>query len=155
MMSLLSKLPMFPLYYSGKTKFMPIHCSDLTDVIYHIISKNIHSKIIECVGPETLSFKEIIKKLLNLIGKKRLLIPLPLFIANISTSFFQLFPKPIITKDQIKLLKYDNVISGKYQTNFDIGVPANLFFEKEVEKYCYMWREGGQFSTKKYNSNDI
>ena len=53
-MSLLNKLPIFPLYYSGKTKFMPIHCSDLTDVIYHVISKNIYSKIIECVGPETL-----------------------------------------------------------------------------------------------------
>ena len=39
----------------------------------------------------------------------------------------------------------------KYQTNFDIGVPSTKFFDKEVEKYCYMWREGGQFSTKKYN----
>jgi len=156
MMSLLNKIPVFPLYYNGKTKFMPIHCSDLTDIIYHIISKNIHSKIVECVGPETLSFKEIIKKLLKLMGKNRLLIPLPLFIANISANFFQLFPKPIITKDQIKLLQYNNVISGKYQTNFDIGVPATRFFEKEVEKYCYMWREGGQFSTKKYNiPNDM
>jgi len=131
---------------------MPIHCSDLTDVIYHVISKNIHSKIVECVGPETLSFKEIIKKLLKLMGKNRLLVPLPLFIANISANFFQLFPKPMITQDQIKLLQYDNIISGKYQTNFDIGVPATCFFEKEVEKYCYMWREGGQFSTKKYNT---
>ena len=152
MMSLLNKIPVFPLYYNGKTKFMPIHCSDLTDVIYHVISKNIHSKIVECVGPETLSFKEIIKKLLKLMGKNRLLVPLPLFIANISANFFQLFPKPMITQDQIKLLQYDNIISGKYQTNFDIGVPATCFFEKEVEKYCYMWREGGQFSTKKYNT---
>ena len=152
MMSLLNKIPFFPLYYNGKTKFMPIHCSDLTDIIYHVISKNIHSKIVECVGPETLSFKEIIKKLLKLMGKNRLLVPLPLFIANISANFFQLFPKPMITQDQIKLLQYDNIISGKYQTNFDIGVPATCFFEKEVEKYCYMWREGGQFSTKKYNT---
>ena len=152
MMSLLNKIPVFPLYYNGKTKFMPIHCSDLTDIIYHVISKNIHSKIVECVGPETLSFKEIIKKLLKLMGKNRLLVPLPLFIANISANFFQLFPKPMITQDQIKLLQYDNIISGKYQTNFDIGVPATCFFEKEVEKYCYMWREGGQFSTKKYNT---
>ena len=119
-MTLLNRLPFFPLYHSGKTKFSPIHCSDLTDTIYHVISNNIYSKIIECVGPETLSFKEIIKKLLNLIGKKRLLIPLPLFIANISSSFFQLLPKPIITKDQIRLLKYDNITSGKYQTNFNI-----------------------------------
>ena len=48
-MSLLSNLPFFPLYYSGETKFMPIHCSDLTDVIYHIIKKNVKSNIIECI----------------------------------------------------------------------------------------------------------
>ena len=37
LMSLLNRLPIFPLYYSGKTKFMPIHCSDLTDVIFNIL----------------------------------------------------------------------------------------------------------------------
>ena len=42
--------------------------------------------------------------------------------------------------------------SGKYKTNSDIGFPAKCLFEKEVEKYCYMWRQGGQFSTEKYNS---
>jgi len=151
-MTLLSRLPVFPLYYGGDTKFIPIHCSDLTDVIYHIISKNTHSKIIECVGPEIISLKEILKKLLKLINKSRILIPLPFFVAKISANLFQLFPKPLLTLDQLKLLKYDNVTSKKYQTNYDIGVPSTRIFEQEVEKYCYMWREGGQFSTKKYNS---
>ena len=151
-MTLLSRLPIFPLYYNGKTKFMPIHCSDLTETIYYIISNNIYSKVIECVGPEIISLKDIIKKLLKLINKNRLLIPLPLFAANMSANFFQLFPKPLLTVDQLKLLKYDNILSKKYKTNSDIGVPSTRIFEKEVEKYCYMWREGGQFSTKKYNS---
>ena len=92
-MTLLSRLPMFPLYYKGDTKFAPIHCSDLTDTIYHVISNNIYSKIIECVGPEIISLKEILKKLLKLIGKNRLLLPLPFFVANISANLFQLFPK--------------------------------------------------------------
>ena len=153
-MTLLSTLPFFPLYYSGATKFAPIHCSDLTDTIYYVISKNIYSKVIECIGPDVLSLKEILKKLLKLISKKRLLIPLPFFVANISAKLFQLFPKPLLTVDQLKLLKYDNISSNKYQTNFDIGVPSTRLFEQEVEKYCYMWREGGQFSTKKYNSNN-
>ena len=39
---------------------------------------------------------------------------------------------------------------GNYKTNFDIGFPTKCFFDEEVEKYCYMWREGGQFSKKKY-----
>ena len=153
-MTLLSRLPFFPLYYNGETKFAPIHCSDLTDTIYHVVSKNIHSKIIECIGPEIFSLKEILKKLLTLIGKSRLLIPMPFFAANLSAKFFQLFPKPLLTVDQLILLKYDNIPSNKYQTNSDIGVPSTRIFEQEVEKYCYMWKEGGQFSTKKYSPNN-
>ena len=151
-MTLLSRLPIFPLYYSGKTKFVPIHCSDLTDIIYYSIEKNIDSNIIECVGPQTFTFKEIIEKLLELIEKKRILIPLPLFIASISANFFQLFPKPLLTQDQLKLLRYDNIPSGKYKTNFEINLPAKKLFTNEVEKYCYMWKEGGQFSSKNYKN---
>ena len=149
-MTLLSRLPFFPLYYNGNTKFIPIHCSDLTDIIYEIIKKGIHSKIIECVGPEEISLKNIIKKLLKLIGKNKILLPFPLFLANISAKIFQLFPKPLLTSDQLKLLRHNNIPSGKYKTNFDIGVPSTRFFEEEVKKYCYMWREEGKFSTEKY-----
>ena len=150
-MTLLNRLPVFPIYYSGRTKFMPIHCSDLTDVIYNVISKDISSQIVECVGPKIISFKEIIETLLKLINKRRILLPLPLPIANLSASFFQLFPKPLLTKDQLRLLKYDNITSGKYKTNSDFGIPSKRNFENEVKKYCYMWKEGGQFSTEKYN----
>tara|TARA_B100001564_G_scaffold340583_1_gene334400 strand:+ start:365 stop:1351 length:987 start_codon:yes stop_codon:yes gene_type:complete len=153
-MTLLNRLPFFPLYYNGNTKFQPIHCSDLTDIIYHVISKNIYSKIIECVGPEVLTLKEIIKKLLNLIGKKRFLLPLPLPIANVSARFFEIMPKPLLTRDQLRLLKYDNIPSEKYKTNSDIGIPSVRYFDAEVRKYSYMWRAGGQFSTEKYNSKE-
>ena len=149
-MKMLSILPIFPLYYNGKTKFTPIHCSDLTDIIFHVISKNIYPKIIECVGPEVLTFKEILQKLLNLIDKKRILLPLPLSLAKISAGLFELLPNPLLTRDQLRLLNYDNIISGKYKTNIDIGVPSKRYFSKEVKKYSYMWREGGQFSTEKY-----
>jgi len=147
-MTLLNRLPIFPLYYSGKTKFMPIHSSDLADIIFNVISKNIYSQIIECVGSEIITLKEILEKLLYLTNKNRLLIPLPLFMGKLSAQFFQLFPKPLLTQDQLRLLKYDNIVSGKYKTNTDIGFPAKCFFDKEVEKYCYMWKEGGQFSKK-------
>ncbi|MDC3042803.1 complex I NDUFA9 subunit family protein [Candidatus Pelagibacter sp.] len=149
-MTILSRLPIFPLYYNGNTKFTPIHCSDLCDVIYHVISNNIYSNIIECVGPEILTFKEIIQKLLKLTDKKRILLPLPLPIAELSARFFEILPKPLLTRDQLRLLKYDNILSGKYKSNFDIGAPSKKFFEEEVKKYCYMWRDGGQFSTEKY-----
>ncbi|MDC0460920.1 complex I NDUFA9 subunit family protein [Candidatus Pelagibacter sp.] len=151
-MTLLNRLPVFPLYYSGKTKFTPIHCSDLTDIIFQTITKNINSKIIECVGPEVISFREIIERLLTLINKKRLLLPMPLQLATLTAKIFQLLPNPILTEDQLRLLKYDNVLSGKYKSNSDIGVPSKKYFNEEVKKYSYMWREGGQFSTEKYST---
>ena len=156
LMTLLRRLPFFPIYYNGETKFTPIHCSDLTDIIYHIISNNITSNIIECTGPEIISFKQILQRLLKLIDKKRILIPFPLFIAEITAGIFEVMPKPMITRDQLKLLKYDNVLSGKYKTNSDIGIPSLKYFDEEVKKYCYMWRDGGQFSTENYdNKNDF
>ena len=154
-MTILNRSPIFPLYYEGKTKFAPIHCSDLTDTIYHVISKNIYSKIIECVGPEIITFKTLLEKLLLLIGKKRILIPFPLKIAEFSASLFEILPNPLLTRDQLRLLKYDNISSGKYKTNAEIGIPSVRFFDQEVKKYCYMWREGGQFSTEKYIIKDF
>ena len=151
-MNLLNRLPLFPLYYNGETRFAPIHCSDLTDIIYYVISKNIYSNIIECVGPEIISFKNIIKKLLNLIGKKRILIPFPLIFAKFTARLFEFMPNPLLTRDQLILLKYDNIPSGKYKTNFDIGIPSKKYFDNEVVKYSYMWRAGDQFSTDKYTS---
>jgi NADH dehydrogenase len=148
-MTILNRLPFFPLYYNGDTKFVPIHVSDLTKIIYQIINKEIISSTIECIGSETISLKQILKRLLKLIDKERFLIPFPLPIARLSAKFFQLMPKPVLTEDQLRLLAYDNIPSGKYKTNFDIGIQSNSLFNKEVEKYCYMWKEAGQFSKKK------
>ena len=151
-MTLLNLLPIFPLYYQGSTLFRPIHISDLTEIIYQIINQNINSTIIECIGPEEISLKNILLRLLKLINKKRFLIPFPLFFAKILASFFQIFPNPLLTIDQLKLLKYNNIPSGKYKTNFDLDMSSHANFDVEVEKYCYMWKDQGQFS--KINQKD-
>ena len=75
---------------------------------------------------------------------------MPLSIASLSAKIFQLMPNPLLTEDQLKLLKYDNVLSGKYKSNFEIGMPSKKYFDEEVKKYAFMWREGGQYSTDKY-----
>ena len=145
-MTMLNLLPFFPLYYNGKTKFIPIHVSEVSDIILHVIENKISSEIIECVGSQEYSFKEILQQLLKLINKKKFLVPLPLIIGKIMASFFEKFPKPLLTLDQLKLLKYNNILSGKYKSNFDIGLEPKLKFEEEVAKYCYMWKDGGEYS---------
>jgi len=153
-MTLLNLSPIFPIYYKGATLFRPIYISDLIEIIYQIIDKNIKSETIECIGLEEISLKDILKKLLKLIGKKRILLPLPLVVAQITAFFFQMFPKPLITIDQLKLLKYSNIPSGKNKTNFDIKLPSFANSENEVKKYSYMWRQGGEFTKIKEEENN-
>ena len=148
-LSLLNNLPFFPLYYNGKTKFTPIHASDISNLVYEVISKEIYSKSIEAVGPDVLTFIQMIEILLKCINKKRLLIPLPLSIAKLSATFFQALPNPLITLDQLRLLKYDNIKSSNGISNFDIGCSSKINFEKGVMKYAYNWMEGGQYSLRK------
>ncbi len=147
-MRLLSMLPAMPLYYDGKTKFTPIHVSDLASIIFEIVQKKITGETIECIGPEVFTFKEIILKILKSIKKKRLLFSLPLPLAKFNAKLFQMMPKPLITIDQLKLLKYHNIASNKYKTNFDIKIDATKKFENEINKYSYNWTRGGQFSKK-------
>ena len=145
--SLLNLLPLFPLYYGGKTKFTPIHVTDLAQIIFDVINKNIDEKIIECIGPQVFTFKDIIKILLKSLNKKRLIINLPLPIAKLMAKTIEtMTPNPVFTMDQLNLLRYDNIASGNYKTNFDLNLGANLKFENEIEKYSYMWKEAGQFS---------
>ncbi len=147
-MSLLSLIPIMPLYYNGKTKFTPIHVSDLSNIIFEIVQKKIKNQTIECIGPEIITFKDIILKILQSIKKKRLLLPIPLSLAKINARLFQLLPNPLLTIDQLKLLKYDNIVSKKYKTNFDLKMLANKNFEEQINLYSYNWTSGGQYSKK-------
>ncbi len=148
-MRLLSILPIMPLYYGGKTKFTPIHVSDLSNIIFEIVKRKINGETIECIGPEILTFKQILSKILISINKKRLLFPLPLPLAKINAKLFEMLPKPLLTMDQLKLLKYDNIISKKYKTNFDLKLDANKKFDDEINRYSFNWTTGGQFSKKR------
>ena len=58
-------------------------------------------------------------------------------------------PKPLLTMDQLKLLKYDNIISKEYKNNFDFKMNADRKFEDEINRYSFNWTTGGQFSKKR------
>ena len=153
-MKLLSWLPAMPLYYSGGTKFAPIHASDMAEIIFQVVKRNLKGETIQCVGPEELSFKDIILKLLNSIDKKRILIPLPLFIAKLSAKLFEKMPKPLLTQDQLSLLKYDSIANRNYKSNIDFGIQANKKFEEEIKKYSFNWKSGGQYTKNNFSKNN-
>ena len=147
-MSLLSTLPIMPLYYNGKTKFSPIHVSDIVEIIFNMIKYPEENLVLECMGPEEMTFKKIIQHILISIDKKRILFPMPYVLAKLSAKFFQLLPNPLLTEDQLTLLKYDNCKSGNYKNNFDLGYIPKKKFEEEINKYSFNWKSGGQFNVK-------
>tara|TARA_Y100000590_G_scaffold425956_1_gene534485 strand:- start:293 stop:760 length:468 start_codon:yes stop_codon:yes gene_type:complete len=155
---MLSRLPVMPLFYNGDTKFTPIHVSDLAEIIFKAISDEIKNETIECIGPEVISFKEILNTLLKAIDKNRILISVPLPLAKLQAILLEYLPsflqggRKLLTLDQLKLLKYDNIASKKYKTNIDLKMNKSLkYFEEEVLKYSYMWKTGGEYSKGKKN----
>ena len=137
--------PALPLIGGGKTKFAPIYCVDVGKAIVKALElKNTEPKIYELGGPENYSFRELIEILLSEIKKKRFLVNIPFNIAKFQSYFLQMLPNPILTMDQVELLKYDNIISGEHPTLKDLGIQGKTI-HSILPEYIYRFRTYGQF----------
>lgn len=116
MFNKLSKmLPALPLIDGGITKFQPVYVVDVAEVVGKALTektKKYMGHIYDLGGPEVLTLKQIYQLVLKIGKRNRLLLPLPTSVAKIKAFFFEFLPKPLLTRDQVELLKYDNVVSG-------------------------------------------
>ncbi len=136
---------MLPLIGGGKTKFEPIYVGDIAKAIVKALElDNSEPEIYELGGPENYSFKELMKILLTEIKKKRYLMPIPFGITKLKSYFFEMLPKPLLTRDQVELLKYDNVVSGNYLSLKDLNIEGETI-QNILPTYIYRFRSGGQF----------
>ncbi len=146
--------PALPLIGGGKTKFQPVWCADVAAAaVAALESDAARGKTYELGGPEVYIFKEVMEFILTTIRRKRLLVPLPFPVASLmglggEISGMLPFVEPFFTRDQVRLLKQDNIvgISGE-----EVGTLADLGIEPEtvesiVPEYLYRYRKGGQFS---------
>ena len=137
--------PVLPLIGGGKTKFAPIYVGDVAKAIVKALElNNSEPKIYELGGPENYSFKELMEILLTEIKKKRFLVPVPFGFAKFQSYFLQMMPNPLLTPDQVELLKHNNVVSGDYSTLKDLGITGTSI-QSILPKYIYRFRAGGQF----------
>ena len=137
--------PVIPLIGGGKTKFSPIYVNDVAKAIVKALElNNSESKTYELGGPENYSFKELMEILLTEIKKKRFLLPIPFGFAKFQSYFLQIFPNPLLTPDQVELLKYDNIVTGEYPALKDFGISGTAI-KNILPKYIYRFRTGGQF----------
>ncbi len=139
-------LPFLPLFGGGETKFQPVYVGDVVKSINAILDKEeIKANIYEIVGPEVYSFRELLEILLKTINRKRFFINVPFSVAKLQAFFMQLLPNPLLTPDQVEILKYDNVATGANPTLFDLDI-SPLTIESVLPDYIYRFRKGGEFS---------
>ena len=138
--------PALPLIGGGLTYFQPIYVGDVVKSIVTILEKEeINKNIYELGGPQTFTFKELMEILLKQIKKKRFLVPIPFSFAKFQAKILQLLPKPLLTTDQVEMLKYDNIVTNKYPTLKDLKISPKTL-ESVLPDYIWRFRKGGQFA---------
>jgi uncharacterized protein YbjT (DUF2867 family) len=150
----LSRLaPGLPLIGGGKTKFTPLFVGDLAEAIATLVDRGEASgQTFEFGGPEVFTFKQLMEFTLATIGRKRLLVPVPWFIAKIMGTVLGYIPGAPLTADQVELLKTDNVVSEAASNDgrdlASLGITAQGI-QGIVPSYLYRYRKAGQFTAPK------
>ena len=147
--NLWGKLSIFPILpvFNYRFQFQPIWVDCLARAIVNAIDKGNEGKIYEIGGEIQISFGNLVKDILKIIGKKRIVLDVPLSIGKILGSIFQLMPgRPLLTKDQCLILEgKHNIVSNNHLTIKDLGItPTNV--EKKMSEWLVQYKEGGQFS---------
>jgi uncharacterized protein YbjT (DUF2867 family) len=146
-------LPVLPLIGGGTTKYAPVFVGDVAEAFARLVDKGeADGRVYELGGPEELTFKQLMQFTLDTIGRKRLLVPVPWGVARIQGMILGLLPKPLLTADQVELLKTDNVVSEQARrerrTLEGLGITPQAI-EGIVPGYLYRYRKAGQFTAPK------
>ena len=148
--NLWGKLSIFPILpvVGSKFRFQPIFVNDLAKAIVNVIEiKENEGKIIEIGGKKVISFGDMVKLILKIIGKKKLIVDMPLSLGKIVGAILQKLPgRPLLTQDQCLILgEKDNIVSGNYLTINDLKIsPVDV--ESKMSEWLYRYRDGGEFA---------
>ena len=137
--------PALPLIGGGRTRFQPVHVGDVAGAVMKALSDPAcRGKVYEVGGPNVYSFRELMELLLVAIGRKRMLVNLPFGLARLQATFLELLPQPPLTRDQVTLLRDDNVVTPGALTLQDLGIEPTAP-EAVIPTYLDRYRPGGRF----------
>jgi len=133
-------LPALPLIGGGGTRFQPVYVGDVADAIVAALERDdAPGRTYELGGPQVYSFAELLRYMLQVIGRRRLLVPISFELAMLQARFLELLPAPPLTRDQVELLKTDNVVGADAATFADLGITATPV-ELVVPEYLARYR---------------
>ncbi len=150
--SLARFLPALPLVGGGHTRFQPVFAGDVASAIAKAaVGETRPGTVYELGGPEVFTFRQLMDYVLATTQRHRFLVPLPFPVARMQASLLQLLPKPLLTPDQVELLRTDNVVSETAEregrTLTGLGIQAEAV-EVIVPTYLWRFRKTGQFGAR-------
>ncbi len=139
--------PALPLIGGGETRFQPVYVGDLADGIVAALDKpEAAGKTYEAVGPTAYTFRQLMEYMLEVTAKHRGLIPIAWPIAELKAAVLELLPIKLLTRDQVTLLRSDNVATGAPALEA-LGVKPHAM-EAVAPTWLAAYRKGGRFATK-------
>jgi uncharacterized protein YbjT (DUF2867 family) len=148
--SLARFMPALPLIGGGKTRFQPVFAGDVGSAVAAAVAGETRpGATYELGGTEVLSFRELMRFVLATIDRRRLLLPIPFGLAKLQATLLSLLPgPPLLTRDQVELLKQDSIVSdaakSEGRTLAGLGIePTSM--QAIVPSYLWRFRPAGQF----------
>ena len=141
--------PVLPLIGRGQTRFQPVFVGDVAAAVDAMLAGRAQpGATYELGGPEVRTFEELMQLMLRVIDRKRLLMPVPFALARMKALFLEMLPNPLLTRDQVRLLERDNVVSAvaerEGRTLRGLGI-APTAMETVLPSYLVRFRRTGQF----------
>jgi uncharacterized protein YbjT (DUF2867 family) len=116
-------LPAVPLIGGGRTRLQPVYVEDVAEAVVRMLAdRGTAGQTYELAGPGEYTLRELVSFALRLIGKRRLLVPVPFAVAAIQARLFELLPSPPLTTSQVDLLRMDNLASGTLPGFRDLNI---------------------------------
>ena len=138
-------LPVLPLIGGGGTKFQPVYVGDVASAIRTaLVQREAKGRVFELGGPRVYTFRELLELIMEETGRKRVLVNVPWALAKLKATFAQMLPHPILTRDQVELLKIDNVVRDPQAKNLrDLSITPTAL-EMILPTYMDRFRAGGR-----------
>lgn len=137
--------PALPLIGGGHTRFQPVYVCDVAEAVLRCVTEpETAGRTYELGGPSVYTFKELMQLVLAETHRRRALLPIPFSIAMWKAAVLGLLPKPMLTRDQVRLLRQDNVVSPYARTFADLDIEPDSA-EAIIPNYLWRFRREGQF----------
>jgi uncharacterized protein YbjT (DUF2867 family) len=132
-------LPALPLIGGGTTRFQPVYVGDVAGAVVAALDReDCQGRTYELGGPQTYTFAELMRYMLQIVGRRRLLVNVPFGLAKLQARFLELLPDPPLTRDQVELLRRDNVVAPDMPGLEALGItptPIELIVPRYLVRY--------------------